>query len=150
MAFMNKVLMIFLFIALVGCIPKEELQFKKVKNIVLTASGKTPILKGDLLLYNPNDKRMKLKRLDLVIELNGKEAGVVDQTLKQIIPAKDEFTVPIEVAISLKEMGLLDAISGILGGKKNTVRIRGKIRGSVHGMTISVPVDYTEEIRIKR
>ena len=147
---MNKVLLVALFLTLAGCLPKEDLQFKKVKNVMLTASGTTPLLKGDLLLFNPNDKRMKLKKLDLVIDLNGKEAGLVDQTLKQVIPANDEFTVPIEVAISLKEIGLLDAISGILGGKKNTVRIHGKIRGSVNGMTISVPVDYTEEIRMKR
>jgi LEA14-like dessication related protein len=147
---MNKVLFVVLLVVVVGCVPKEELQFKRVKNVVLTASGATPILKGDLLLYNPNDKRMNLKKLDLIIELNGKEAGIVDQRLSQVIPAKDEFTVPIEVAISLKEMGLLDAISGILGGKKNTVRIRGKIRGSVNGVTIGVPVDYTEEIRMKR
>jgi LEA14-like dessication related protein len=147
---MNKVLMFGLFVVLAGCVPQEELQFKKVKNVVLTATGTTPILKGDLLLFNPNDKRMKLKKLDLIIDLNGKQAGLVDQRLRQVIPANDEFTVPIEVTVSLKEMGLLDAISGILGGKKNTVRIRGKIRGSVNGMTISVPVDYTEEIRIKR
>jgi len=139
-----------LFLAMASCLPKEDLQFKKVRNIVLTASGTTPLLKGDLLLYNPNDKRMKLKRLDLVILLNGKEAGVVDQKLRQEIPANDEFTVPMEVEVSLKEIGLLDAISSILGGKKNTVRVKGKIRGSINGFTVSVPVDYTEEIKIKR
>jgi LEA14-like dessication related protein len=150
MAFMNKVLIMVLFLVATSCLPKEDLQFKKVRNIVLTASGTTPLLQGDLLLFNPNDKRMKLKKLDLVVMLNGKQAGVVDQKLRQEIPANDEFTVPIEVVVSLKEIGLLDAISSILGGKKNIVRIRGKIRGSVNGMTISVPVDYTEEIRIKR
>jgi hypothetical protein len=150
MAFMNKLLIMVLFLVVTSCLPKEDLQFKKVRNIVLTASGTTPLLQGDLLLFNPNDKRMKLKKLDLVVMLNGKEAGVVDQKLRQEIPAKDEFIVPIEVVVSLKEMGLLDAISSILGGKKNIVRIKGKIRGSVNGMTISVPVDYTEEIRIKR
>lgn len=142
--------MIALFLALTSCLPKEDLQFKKVRNIMLTASGTTPLLKGDLVLFNPNDKRMKLKRLDLVIQLNGKEAGVVDQKLKQEIPANAEFTVPIEVTVSLKEIGLLDALSSILGGKKNTVRIVGKIRGSVNGFTVNVPVDYTEEIKIKK
>jgi LEA14-like dessication related protein len=150
MAFMNKVLIMVLFLVVTSCLPKEDLQFKKVRNIVLTASGTTPLLRGDLLLFNPNDKRMKLKKLDLVVMLNGKEAGKVDQRLRQEIPANDEFTVPIEVVVSLKEIGLLDAISSILGGKKNIVRIKGKIRGSVNGFTVSVPVDYTEEIRIKR
>lgn len=147
---MNKVLIVALFLAMSSCLPKEELQFKKVRNVVLTASGATPVLRGDLVLYNPNTKRMKLKKLDLDIMLNGKKAGVVDQKLRQEIPALDEFTVPIEVAISLKEVGLLDAISSILGGKKNVVRIKGKIRGSVNGWTVSVPVDYTEEIKLKR
>lgn len=142
--------MFFLFLVLAGCLPKEELQFKKVRNVLVTASGTSPVLKGDLVLFNPNNKRMKLKGLDLIIQLNGKEAGVVDQKLKQVIPANAEFTVPIEVTISLKEIGLLDALSSILGGKKNMVRIAGKVRGSVNGFTVSVPVDYTEEIKIKR
>jgi LEA14-like dessication related protein len=138
------------FVAILGCVPKEELQFKRVKNVVLTASGSTPILKADMLLYNPNKTKMKLKKLDLVIELNGKQAGTVNQKLWQEIPAQDDFTVPIQVEVSLKEMNLLDAIAGILGGKKHEVHITGKIRGSVNGLTVSVPVDYTEEIRMKR
>jgi LEA14-like dessication related protein len=147
--FMNKVCCLLL-VVLFGCVPEQDIQFKKVKNISITASGSTPLLKGDLLLHNPNSKKMKLKKLDLVVQLNGKEAGLVNQKLNQIIPAQADFTVPIEVTVSLKEMGLLDAIAGILGGKKNTVRITGKIRGSINGFALSVPVDYTEEIKIKR
>lgn len=143
--------MVLLIVGLGGCLPKEEIQFKKVKNVLLTASGANPLLKGDMLFYNPNTKRMKLKKLDLVVFLNDKEAGIVNQSLKQEIPAQADFTVPIEVMLSLKDMGLLDAIAGILGGKKKyMVRIKGKIRGSVHGLTVSVPVDYTEEIKLKR
>lgn len=148
---MNKVLMVLVFIGLASCVPKEEVQLKGVKNILLTASGSAPVLKGDMLFYNPNPTRMKLKKLDFIILMNDKQAGTVNQTLKQEIPAQGEFTVPIEVALDLKGMGLLDTIAGILGGKKKyAVRIKGKIRGSVHGMTVSIPVDYTEEIKLKR
>jgi LEA14-like dessication related protein len=149
MGFMNKVLMLFL-VCLVGCVPEQDIQFKQVKNINITASGNAPLLKGDLLLHNPNKKKMKLKKLDLIVQLNGKEAGFVNQKLNQVIPAQADFTVPIELTVNLKEIGLLDALAGILGGKKNTVRITGKIRGSINGFALSVPVDYSEDIRIKR
>lgn len=147
--FMNKVLLV-LFMGLFSCAPTEEIQFKRVKNINLTASENNPLLKADMLLYNPNTSKMKLKKLDLVVQLNGKETGFVKQKLNQVIPPKSDFTVPIELTVSLKEIGLLDALSSILGGKKNKVRITGKIRGSIHGMAMSIPVDFTEEIRIKR
>jgi LEA14-like dessication related protein len=146
---MNKVSLV-LFVGLLSCVPEQDVQFKRVKNISLSASGSSPILKGDLLLYNPNATKMKLKKLDLVVQLNGKEAGFVKQKLNQVIPPQSDFTVPIELTVSLKEIGLLDALAGILGGKKNTVRITGKIRGSVNGFALNVPVDYTEEIKIKR
>lgn len=142
--------MLLVFVMLAGCMPEQDIQLRKVRNINLTVSDGKPMLKGDMVFFNPNKVRMKLKKIDLAIFVDGKQAGLVDQKMRMEIPAEGEFTVPIEVELILKELGLLDTISTILGGKKQTVRIQGKIRGSVHGMTLSVPVDYSEEIKLKR
>ena len=85
----------------------------------------------------------------MTILVNDKKAGSVDQQLNQKIKGESEFTVPAEVRLELKELGLLDTIINLFGGKKYDVHLIGKIRVSVHGFAVSVPVDQREELRIR-
>jgi LEA14-like dessication related protein len=132
-----------------GCIPKEQIEFRKVLNIQFEAALKTPVLKADVVFFNPNKTGSKLKKIEFDIFVNDKKAGTVSQTLNQKIAGQSEFTVPIEVNLALKELGLLDTLINLFGGKKYQVRLVGKIRVSVHGFALSVPVDYKDEIRIR-
>ena len=138
-----------IFLALAGCAPKEQVVFRKVLNIRVDAVSNAPVLKADMVFYNPNKGSAKLKKIDMNILVNDKTAGTVDQVLNQKVKGESEFTVPIEVKLNLKEVGLLDTIIGIFGGKKYEVRLLGKIRVSMHGFAITVPVDQKEQIRIR-
>ena len=62
--------------------------------------------------------RGRLKKIDVEIFVNGKKAASVNQTLKTSIPAASEFTVPLEVKLAIKELGVMDTIFGMIGGKK--------------------------------
>jgi LEA14-like dessication related protein len=137
------------FLSLAACAPKEQVVFRKALNIRLDAVSNNPMLKADMVFYNPNKASAKLKKIDMDILVNEKVAGTVDQALNQKIKGESEFTVPIEVKLNLKEVGLLDTIIGIFGGKKYEVRLLGKIRVSMHGFAISVPVDQKEQIKVR-
>lgn len=132
-----------------GCVPKEDVEFRKVSNVRLEAVSKAPMLKADMVFYNPNKTRGKLKHIELDIFVNDKKVGTVNQTLNQLIEGRSEFTVPIEVRVALKELGLLDTIINLFGGKKYLVRMVGKVRLKVHGIGITVPVDHKEDIKLK-
>lgn len=132
-----------------GCGSKEQVVFRKVLNIRFEAVSKTPVLKADIVFYNPNKGGSKLKKVELDIFVNDKKSGFVKQTLNQHIKGQSEFTVPIEVNLALKELGLLDTIINLFGGKKYDLHITGKIRVSVYGFGVNVPVDQKEEIRIR-
>ena len=106
-----------------SCIPKEDVVFRKVGNVRFDATTKSPVLKADMVFYNPNKTKGKLKKIELDIFVNDKKAGTVNQTLNQAINGQAEFTVPIEVNLALKELGLLDTIINLFGGKKYTVRL---------------------------
>ena len=138
-----------LLFGLMACAPKEQVVFKKVLNIRVDAISNAPVLKADLVLFNPNKKGAKLKKIDIDIFINDKKGGSVDQVLNQKVPGNSEFTVPVEVKINMKELGLLDTLINIFGGKKYTLHMVGKIRVSINGFAVSVPVDETQEIRIK-
>lgn len=129
--------------------PEEDIVFKYVRGVVVDASDKDPRLKANAVFFNPNKMKGKLRKIELDIYVDGKKAGHVDQKLSLLIPANSEFTVPIEVKLSLKELGLMNTLFSILGAKKMDVRYVGSIRINYKGIPINVPVDYKSEIRIK-
>jgi LEA14-like dessication related protein len=145
----------FLFFVLVHCLgackqrPEEDIVFKYVQGVVVDATDKDPRLKANAVFFNPNDMKAKLKKIELDVFVEGKKAGHVDQKLSLLIPANSEFTVPLEVKLNLKEMGLMNTLFSILGAKKMDVRYVGSIRINYKGIPINVPVDYKSEIRIK-
>lgn len=137
-----------LLVAFPSCKPKEDVQLRKIKDVIVDATSE-PLLKANAILYNPNNIRMTVKKIDMEVFVDGKKAAVIDQQLKLKVPAKDEFTVPLEVKLNMKEIGLLDAVFAVIGGKKFQVHYKGTIRLQYKGVPFSVPVNYKEEIRIR-
>ena len=128
--------------------PDEEIVLRDIKDVVADVST-DPVLKGNAIFYNPNNVRGKLKHISVDIYVNGKKAGKVKKDYKIAIPKKSEFTVPIEVELNMKELGLFDTILGMVGGKKFEVRYDGYLRLNYKGLPIRVPIDYKDDVRIR-
>jgi LEA14-like dessication related protein len=136
-------------VLLAGCKrPKEDIVLRQIKDIVVDATS-DPMLKANAIFYNPNSTRGKLRRINVDIFVNGKKAASVNQDLKTIIPANNEFSVPIEVKLAIKELGFMDTLLGMIGGKKFEVRYEGSLKLSYHGFPINVPVNYKDEVRVR-
>ena len=142
----------YLFIGLLllagACKPKEEIVLRNVRDIVIDANTE-PTLRAQAILYNPNNIRIKLRSAEIDVYVNGKKSGRIDQELKMMIPAEAEFTVPLEVKLNMKELGLMDTLMGMLGGKKLKVEYKGSIRLTYKGVPIRVPINHQSEVRIK-
>jgi hypothetical protein len=128
--------------------PDQDIVLRRIKDVVVDATDE-PMLKANAIFFNPNKVRGRLKRIDVEIFLNGKKAAHVDQHLKTVIPSQAEFTVPLEVKLAIKELGFMDTVLGMLGGKKYEVHYKGSLRLSYHGVPIKVPVDYKDEVKIR-
>ena len=128
--------------------PKEQIVLREIKEVVVDASS-SPKLKGRAIFYNPNDVRMRLKKIDVEIFVEGKKVGNVNQELKLIIPANDEFTIDIEVLLAMKELSFMDTLFGVIAGKKFQVEYKSFLKLTYHGLPIKVPVNYKDEIRLK-
>jgi len=138
-----------MFVLMSGCKgPEEKIVLRKIRDVVVDASTE-PILKANAVFYNPNDMRGRLKRINVEIFVDGKKAAVVNQKLKTHIPAKGEFIVPLEVKLSIKELGFMDTLLGVIGGKKFEVRYEGSLKLSYRGIPLNVPVHYKDEVRIR-
>lgn len=128
--------------------PGEKIVLRQIRDVVVDASTE-PTLKANAIFYNPNNIRGRLKRINVDIYVDGKKAAKVDQKLKTLIPARNEFTIPLEVKLSIKELGFMDTLLGVLGGKKFEVRYEGSLRLSRNGIPFRVPVKYKDEVRIR-
>jgi len=137
-------------LALLSCTPKEEIVFKGVKNIEVVMDDKNePLLTAEAFFYNPNNVKMKLKEINVDVLVDGKLSAKVKQDLKLIIPAQADFSTTLTARLSLKELGLLDTIINLIGGKKYEIQYVGFVRVALHGVTIKVPVKHKEELRIR-
>jgi len=128
--------------------PKEDIVLRQIRDVVVDADS-DPMLRANAVFYNPNTMRGKLKKIKVDIYVNGKKSASVDQELKTVIPAQAEFTVPLEVKLAMKELGVFDTLLGVIGGKKFDVRYEGFLKLSYHGIPIKVPVNYKDEVRIR-
>ena len=127
--------------------PDQDIVLRHIRDVVVDASSE-PMLKANAIFYNPNDMRGRLKKIDVDIFVDGKKAASVDQLMKTSIPAQSEFTVPLEVKLAIKELGLMDTIFGMIGGRKFKIHYKGSLKLSYRGLPINVPVDYKDEVRL--
>ncbi len=125
-------------------------EFRRVANVkVAKVTGKEAVLNGDAFFYNPNKASMMLRKVEIDVFMEDKKIGVINQVLKTKIPAESEFKVPVDATFDVSDVGLLNGLMSMLGGKKMNVRYVGKIKLKIYGVPVAVPVDYENEIKLR-
>ena len=105
------------------------------------------LLRADAVLYNPNNTTVRLKEIRMNVLLDGNQAASINQKLNSLIKARSEFTIPLEVLVNMKELGLLDTILSLFGAKKHELQFTGTVRIKVSLFPVSIPINHKEEIR---
>lgn len=126
----------------------KEVELRQIKNVVADVTDH-PMLKAEAIFYNPNKQQGKLKAIHIDVYVEGKKAALIDQRLKIKVPAKGEFTVPLEVKLNMKEQGLFNTLLNVIGAKKLKVRYKGHVTVNYHGIPVRVAVDHEEYVRLK-
>lgn len=127
--------------------PDEDIVLKQVRDVVADATSE-PTLRAEAVFFNPNNMSGRLKNIDVEIFVNGKKAGKVEKAYTIRIPANGEFSVPLEVKLNMKEIGTLDTILGMIGGRKFDIKYVGNLRLTYHGFPVKVPIDHKSQIRV--
>jgi LEA14-like dessication related protein len=130
--------------------PEEAPEFRYVDNVkVSSVSDKEAILNGEAVFYNPNEKAMTLRGVDVDVMIEGREVGHIVQTEKIKIPATSDFRIPLDATFNIGDVGILNTLLGMLGGKKLNVRYIGFIKVTMNGLPFRVPVDYEGEVKLR-
>ncbi len=140
---MKKLSYLFVSFILVGasCRTPKDFQFQQVQNFSIGAAGlKESKLTMDVKLYNPNNYKMKLKKADLDVYLNGSRLGKMNLSKKYLVPCNDTFCLPITVDVDMKNI-LANAVQ-LMMNNEATVKLTGKVKAGRHGIYVPVPVNY--------
>jgi LEA14-like dessication related protein len=139
---------VLMLIVLGACVPKEQVMLRSVviKQVEPGRDG-NPLLKADAIFFNPNASRMRLKRVEIDVLIDGTKAASVDQHLDALIKANSDFTVPLEVQLNMKDLGFFNTIVNLLGGKSYEIQFVGKLKVNVNGFPVKVPVNYKEPFK---
>jgi hypothetical protein len=139
-----------LMISLNSCLPKEVVQLKDILNLaVVPGPNGDPVLHGDAVFFNPNKSRLKLKAIKVEVFVDEKKAAVADHELDIVVKGNSEFTVPLEVQLQLKDIGLMDTLRSLFGGKTYQLHYVGSLRVNINGFPFRVPIDHREEFKLK-
>jgi hypothetical protein len=129
---------------LTSCNAIKPLEFRACKSWKLNTGFSASTLQADLIFFNPNRAGVMLDQVELEIMLDGRNLGKVSQNVQMRIPGKQEFTLPINVQLDMKNL-LGNALSGLLKQKIN-LRSIGKVRVVKAGIHVWIPVDITSEV----
>ncbi len=125
-------------------------ELREIKDVTIkNLSEGIAELHAEALFHNPNKVKVRLREVRIKVFIDEKEAAVIDQKMKVVIPPRADFSVPIDVNVALKELGLVNTLLSVFGGKKMKVRYVGHMKLSYHGIIIKVPVDHQEELNIQ-
>tara|TARA_R110002126_G_scaffold286314_1_gene437891 strand:+ start:7715 stop:8179 length:465 start_codon:yes stop_codon:yes gene_type:complete len=144
-----------LFILMCSCNVNKKPVFIKIDNLKLISFKNDTIrLKANAFFQNPNDVGGKISTDEIKVIVNGTEVAQVSSDEFKV-PARNEFTMPLKVAISAKQI-FKNNKNGILGGLLNSifkksikVQFKGDLKYKVFGYSSNYPVDITQDLKIK-
>lgn len=135
----------------VACKAPEAPDFQGIRNMKVDVEGLSGArINGDAVFFNPNDRKITLKNVDVEISVEGKKVKDIAREFDIIAEPNSEVTVPIDVTLTLQDlnMNLLSTAMSMLNGEEKKVRYKGKARVKMYGFSFNVPFDYEDDVTI--
>jgi LEA14-like dessication related protein len=125
---LNAGLFLILVAGMTACRQPQPMEYFGFQNLQVGAvnGGKTNV-SAIVKLYNPNSIKLKLKRAEADIVVNGQHAGhsLLDSTI--LIPGKDTFYVPVTLELDMR--GLFgNALQMLMGKREAAIVVDGRVR----------------------
>lgn len=143
---------VLLAVGLGSCNKPQSPHFKHLENVVVELESLSfANLHAEAVLFNPNKNTITIKGADIDILIDDKTIAVLDKDYDIKVRGNEDFVVPLDVKIRLKDLNLnaIGSALGLIGDSGQEIRYLGKIKVKAYGVPFSVKVDYRENINLK-
>ncbi len=131
-----------------SCLSYKEIELGDVKNIKLNKAnnGDAEIQVG-INVSNPNNYKIKIKKIEADMLVNGKKIGKISLNKKVVLPKKSN---EVQIfAVNTQLSNLISAIPNIFFGGEIKLQLKGHIKGKVFVVTKKFPLEAEKSISSK-
>ena len=131
-----------------SCKKPEGLKYLGVENFKLHSINlEQSVVSADLIYYNPNNFRMKLKSAEMDVTVNDNFLGHSTLDTLMTIPKKDTFLIPVHLQVKMKAL-ITNSLDALLSNEFD-VSLKGTARIGKGGIFFNFPFTYRGKQTIK-
>lgn len=141
-------IIVILFLLTISCGKPQSLQYRDVLHFNVESFGlASSVISADVKFYNPNNFRMKLKKAEMDISVNGKYVGksILDTLMN--IPKNDSFFIPVKLNVDMKT--LISNSLGSLFSNEVDLKMEGRARLGKGIFFFNFPFSYQGKQKFK-
>jgi len=141
--------------ALVACSGPQEPKFVRVTDIEIKEMNRDKITLNSFLHYhNPNKVGVQVKATNITVTVNDIMVGNLKQLYKVAIAKESDFSIPVTTSFPPKDIfkngGLLKSVLQAYANEKVRLHYKGIMTFTIAGIDFDIPVDYHEEIELRK
>lgn len=135
-----------LIFSLQGCFEFEDVDFKGIESVKMPKMDDKQILVDlSFKLENPNKFNIKLKPSDIDVFISDKKFGTVHLDKKIVFKKKRENVYSTQLRVQLED-GAFFSLFKLILKDEIPLRFKGKIKGSVFGISKKIDIDQVKNI----
>ncbi|HWZ21648.1 MAG TPA: LEA type 2 family protein [Cytophagaceae bacterium] len=138
-------LIVSLLLSLTSCFSYKELELGDVSDVKVNkvANGGIEIQAG-IRIKNPNNYKIKVKKIDADLFVNGQKVGKMNLSKKVILPRKSDQVQSFVVNTQLSN--LIASMPSLLFGGDINLQMKGYIKGKVFIFSKKFPIEAEKKI----
>ncbi len=112
---------------LTSCTTTKPLEYSGYETLRISNVSTDPTVNVDVKLYNPNPVGVKIKNVNIMLEVDHKNIGNIELDKSIKIKSKQEFTLPFTFSSTLSQLGTLasPALKNFLTGGEVPLNLAG-------------------------
>jgi len=148
----NTIVLLSIF-SLFGCMEYKEVELVEVKQVAVRVFSMKEIrLVAYMQIHNPNNYKIAITEADMELFVKGEKIGnaKLDNTI--VLPKNSNEVYEALVFTPMNEMqtNAIPTILSVIGQPTVPVHVKGYVKGKVKGVAKKIPVEFTDNVRLKR
>lgn len=139
-------------LSLFSCMEYKQVELIEVKQVAVRVFSMKEIrLATFMQIHNPNNYKITITEADMELFVKGKKIGNAKLDNNIVLPKNSNEVHEALVFTPMSEIqaSAIPTILSVIGQPTVPVHIKGYIKGKVKGIAKKIPVDFTENVRLK-
>ncbi len=141
----RRLLFILLALFLTSCFSYKELELGDVSDVKVNKVSNGGIeIQAGIKINNPNNYKIKVKKIDADLFVNGQKVGKMNLSKKVVLAKKSDQTQ--NFAVNTQLSNLISAMPSLLFGGEINLQMKGYIKGKVFILSKKFPIEAEKRI----